>query len=62
MPARRRYLTPAHLPRPQEKGEFQHVIRILNTNVEGKRTVLYALTKIKVRPTFHEECRPTDGA
>jgi len=50
------------LPRPQEKGEFQHVIRILNTNVEGKRTVLYALTKIKVRPTFHAECRPIDSA
>ena len=32
----------------QEKGEFQHVIRILNTNIDGKRTVMYALTKIKV--------------
>lgn len=26
------------------------MIRILNTNVEGKRTVMYALTKIKVHP------------
>jgi len=27
--------------------EFQHILRILNTNVEGKRNVVYALTKIK---------------
>merc|ERR1712113_676371 len=27
--------------------EFQHILRILNTNVEGKRSVVFALTKIK---------------
>ena len=27
--------------------EFQHILRILNTNVEGKRNVVFALTKIK---------------
>ena len=27
--------------------EFQHILRILNTNVEGRRNVVYALTKIK---------------
>jgi small subunit ribosomal protein S18e len=26
--------------------EFQHILRILNTNVEGKRNVVFALTKI----------------
>ncbi|GMI24341.1 hypothetical protein TeGR_g5807 [Tetraparma gracilis] len=27
--------------------EFQHILRILNTNVEGRRNVVYAMTKIK---------------
>merc|ERR1719343_1938645 len=27
--------------------EFQHILRILNTNVEGKRNIVYALTSIK---------------
>eukprot|EP00558_Chaetoceros_sp_UNC1202_P012262 CAMPEP_0197238604 /NCGR_PEP_ID=MMETSP1429-20130617/5106_1 /TAXON_ID=49237 /ORGANISM="Chaetoceros sp., Strain UNC1202" /LENGTH=165 /DNA_ID=CAMNT_0042697805 /DNA_START=120 /DNA_END=618 /DNA_ORIENTATION=- len=27
--------------------EFQHILRILNTNVEGKRNVVFALTKIR---------------
>jgi small subunit ribosomal protein S18e len=27
--------------------EFQHILRILNTNVEGKRNVVFGLTKIK---------------
>ena len=26
--------------------EFQHILRILNTNVEGKRNVVFGLTKI----------------
>merc|ERR1712179_705480 len=26
--------------------EFQHILRILNTNVEGKRNVVFAMTKI----------------
>ena len=28
-------------------NEFQHILRILNTNVEGKRNVVFGLTKIK---------------
>ena len=28
-------------------AEFQHILRILNTNVEGKRNVVFGLTKIK---------------
>lgn len=27
--------------------DFQHIIRVLNTNIEGKDKVMYALTKIK---------------
>merc|ERR1712157_392875 len=27
--------------------EFQHILRILNTNVEGKRNIVFALTAIK---------------
>ncbi|TPX46685.1 hypothetical protein SeMB42_g00641 [Synchytrium endobioticum] len=30
-----------------EKNQFQHILRLLNTNVEGKRKVMYALTAIK---------------
>jgi ribosomal protein S13 len=26
---------------------FQHILRLLNTNVDGKRKVMYALTEIK---------------
>uniref|UniRef100_A0A6A7G823 Small ribosomal subunit protein uS13 n=1 Tax=Hirondellea gigas TaxID=1518452 RepID=A0A6A7G823_9CRUS len=29
-----------------EKDEFQHILRILNTNVDGLQKVTYALTKI----------------
>jgi len=28
-------------------AEFQHILRILNTNVAGKRNVVFGLTKIK---------------
>eukprot|EP01102_Stenamoeba_stenopodia_P005594 TRINITY_DN16342_c0_g1_i1.p2 TRINITY_DN16342_c0_g1~~TRINITY_DN16342_c0_g1_i1.p2 ORF type:complete len:156 (+),score=32.35 TRINITY_DN16342_c0_g1_i1:110-577(+) len=28
-------------------GDFQHILRILNTNVDGRRKVMYALTAIK---------------
>eukprot|EP01100_Stratorugosa_tubuloviscum_P013182 TRINITY_DN6494_c0_g2_i1.p1 TRINITY_DN6494_c0_g2~~TRINITY_DN6494_c0_g2_i1.p1 ORF type:complete len:156 (+),score=69.77 TRINITY_DN6494_c0_g2_i1:194-661(+) len=28
-------------------GEFQHILRILNTNIDGKEKVMYALTSIK---------------
>lgn len=27
-------------------SEFQHILRVLNTNIEGKRKVMFALTKI----------------
>merc|ERR1711964_166972 len=30
-----------------EKSNFQYILRLLNTNVEGKQKVMYALTKIK---------------
>ena len=26
---------------------FQHILRLLNTNVDGKRKIMYALTEIK---------------
>ena len=28
---------------------FQHILRVLNTNIEGKTNVMFALTSIKVR-------------
>merc|ERR1712166_591904 len=30
-----------------EDAEFQHILRILNTNVDGRTRVAYALTKIR---------------
>ena len=30
---------------PQD--EFQHIIRLVNTNIDGKQNVMYALTKIQ---------------
>ncbi|KAJ3345898.1 ribosomal 40S subunit protein S18B [Entophlyctis luteolus] len=30
-----------------DKNQFQHIIRLLNTNVEGKRKIMYSLTAIK---------------
>lgn len=30
-----------------EDEKFQHILRILNTNVDGRHRVVYALTKIK---------------
>ncbi len=48
--------TTATSPNPQspimslvsgEKSSFQFILRLLNTNVEGKQKVMYALTKIK---------------
>ena len=30
-----------------EKSNFQFILRLLNTNVDGKQKVMYALTKIK---------------
>ncbi|KAF1952111.1 40S ribosomal protein S18 [Byssothecium circinans] len=30
-----------------EKSNFQYIIRLLNTNVDGKQKVMYAMTKIK---------------
>ena len=31
----------------ENKAEFKHIIRILNTNLEGKKLVAYSLTAIK---------------
>ena len=30
-----------------DKNQFQHIIRLLNTNIDGKQKVMYALTSIK---------------
>merc|ERR1712108_51757 len=30
-----------------EKSNFQYILRLLNTNVEGKQKIMYALTEIK---------------
>jgi small subunit ribosomal protein S18e len=30
-----------------DANQFQHIIRLLNTNIDGKRNVMYALTAIK---------------
>lgn len=32
---------------PEAHQQFQHILRLLNTNVDGKRKVMYALTEIK---------------
>eukprot|EP01098_Paradermamoeba_levis_P003716 TRINITY_DN1659_c0_g4_i1.p1 TRINITY_DN1659_c0_g4~~TRINITY_DN1659_c0_g4_i1.p1 ORF type:complete len:155 (-),score=55.20 TRINITY_DN1659_c0_g4_i1:95-559(-) len=29
------------------EGEFQHILRLLNTNIDGRQKVMYALTAIK---------------
>ena len=28
---------------------FQHILRVLNTNIDGKQKIMYGLTSIKVR-------------
>lgn len=33
---------PCYCPQP-----FQHILRLLNTNIDGKRKIQYALTEIK---------------
>ena len=30
-----------------DKSNFQHIIRLLNTNIDGKQKIMYALTSIK---------------
>jgi hypothetical protein len=56
MPASSSRLTPPPPPQSSPKHkiqsliitpEFQHILRILNTNVDGTRCVQYALTAIK---------------
>ncbi|KAJ9098907.1 ribosomal 40S subunit protein S18B [Naganishia cerealis] len=32
---------------PEAHISFQHILRLLNTNVDGKRKIMYALTEIK---------------
>ena len=29
------------------QGEFQHILRVLNTNIDGKQKIVYALTAVK---------------
>ncbi|RKP31005.1 40S ribosomal protein S18 [Metschnikowia bicuspidata] len=31
----------------QEEGSFQHILRLLNTNIDGRIKIMYALTKIR---------------
>ena len=30
-----------------DKNTFQHIIRLLNTNIDGKQKIMFALTAIK---------------
>ncbi|KAK1147534.1 ribosomal 40S subunit protein S18B [Aspergillus melleus] len=30
-----------------EKTNFQYILRLLNTNVDGKQKIMYALTQVK---------------
>ncbi|KAI9205783.1 ribosomal protein S13/S18-domain-containing protein [Polychytrium aggregatum] len=30
-----------------DKNQFQHILRLLNTNIEGRRKIMYALTHIR---------------
>ncbi|KAM0793340.1 ribosomal 40S subunit protein S18B [Microbotryomycetes sp. NB124-2] len=32
---------------PEAHVQFQHILRLLNTNVDGKRKIMFALTEIK---------------
>lgn len=32
---------------PDQSQQFAHILRLLNTNVDGKRKIMYALTEIK---------------
>ncbi|CAE6415582.1 unnamed protein product [Rhizoctonia solani] len=32
---------------PEAHQQFQHILRLLNTNVDGKRKIMYALTEIR---------------
>ena len=32
---------------PDEKTNFQYILRLLNTNVDGKQKIMVALTEIK---------------
>jgi small subunit ribosomal protein S18e len=39
---------PSHFLQSLVAGdEFQHILRVLNTNVDGKQKVMYAMTAIK---------------
>lgn len=40
-------LSSAPLWRSQQHQPFQHILRLLNTNIDGKRKIMYALTEIK---------------
>ena len=41
------YLIQMSLVLPEQHQQFQHILRLLNTNVDGKRKIMYALTEIK---------------
>ena len=33
--------------------KFQHILRVLNTNIDGKQKIMFALTSIKVSRKNH---------
>lgn len=35
--------------------KFQHILRVLNTNIDGKQKIMFGLTSIKV-PNTSDEC------
>jgi hypothetical protein len=42
------YTISRHLPSPMSNSDIvQFILRLLNTNVDGKQKIMYALTKIK---------------
>jgi len=34
--------------------KFQHILRVMNTNIDGRRKVPFAMTAIKVRKTTED--------
>ncbi|CDF34241.1 unnamed protein product [Chondrus crispus] len=46
-PRRSSTFHPAIMAVVMEGEEFQHILRVLNTNIEGRQKVMYALTSIK---------------
>lgn len=43
----RPWIDPTTMQSMVESENFQHILRVLNTNIEGKKKVMYAMTSIK---------------